>query len=352
MPIEVAQDITEGEHIARRSNMTKRRITIALMSLLAVAAIVVGIAFGVGVFAPNSTVEAQARDGNNNNNDKNARLDQVINILRSNPGPEAAEEAVNHGMEVLIGNLRPLPSKDLLEESTRAHNEFSDLERKFAGVLEQFIKDGRRDGRSAEQKGIALNAKQMVEEMSHVATVLSQVTSQCGVGDFVLMQDVDNFNNPCSQLQPLLNSLTGLEDEPVFDIGTDQSLTTVLGPSFSTNLRADIIPPRWSRDIPENVEVTGTLAPGECSVVFKEFRGLLLQLHLERITDIRDPNNNTGVSGTTSDPIWVLQWMPAEYGKQWSMCNTGDTSAPEVTTKVTMQVVEDEGLLYFWRFYD
>ena len=49
--------------------------------------------------------------------------------------------------------------------------------------------------------------------------VLSEVTSQCGVGDFVLKQGEDNFNGPCSQLQPLLNELTGLEDEPVFEIG-------------------------------------------------------------------------------------------------------------------------------------
>ena len=83
-----------------------------------------------------------------------------------------------------------------------------------------------------------MNALQMFGEINQIANFLANITSQCGVGDFVLQAGVDNSLNPRAQLQPLINDSTGLENEPVFSpgdlvFGQQNSTFTQIGPSLA-----------------------------------------------------------------------------------------------------------------------
>ena len=78
----------------------------------------------------------------------------------------------------------------------------------------------------------------------------------------------------------------------------------------------------------------------------------MLKLRFDRIVVVTDPwvtvfNQPRG----TPVPIWVLEWMPSEFGKQWNICNSGDATNPQITTTVTKRVVQDIPLKYFWRFF-
>lgn len=271
------------------------------------------------------------------------RLDQIIRVLQQkDPDPEAVGAAIDNGMGILYGGLRPLPSLGLREETHAAHMRIGQAELQLAKALEAFVQNGKPN----EQKGRALDLKLLIEEMHEVAQALAQVTAECG-----LIPDPDDTNTnprlvevgPCDELAPLLDEEFGEEG------AVDASIQARprIGPSYQVKLRSPFVP-RWFGRWDEEVLISEPIATGECVVVFKESRGLMLRLHFDRIIKVNDPWVATfGLPRGTLVPIWTLEWVPSEYVKEWNLCNVDGT----INKTVTKRVVQDIALKYFWRFY-
>jgi hypothetical protein len=296
--------------------------------------IVAMIAFGLAValsLAAATTAAAQEQPGRSS---MELRLEQLIRLLASAEDCGPAEAAIDSGMEILYGGLRPLRSKDALEETTAADAAISAAERRFAGALERYAARGG----CPEQRGRALDLKLFIEQMNEVAAAVGEVTAECGVQDTL-------ERPPCDGLRPLIDEATGEELPAAGGAATGR---TLLRPSFSVKLRSPFVPPwfgRWQHDI----RVAGPLSRGQCAVVFKESRGLMLRLHLDRIIIVTDPWVSVfSQPRGTKVPIWRLEWVPAEYGKTWSFCNVDGRS---VITKVTQRIKQDHAVNFFWRFY-
>lgn len=260
------------------------------------------------------------------------RLDQIIGILRSTEDCEVVKTVLDDALEILYGGLRILPTKgEFLEQTTAAHEATSRAEQQLAQALKEYVAEGDCD----EHKGRALDLALFIEQMHEVAQVVGEATAQCGEGD--------SFQEPpCDELQPVLNEKNGHE----FEIGTNNNL---IRRTYSVKLRGPRIAP-WTPNIEEDVVVTDPIPPRHCVVVFKEFRGLMVRLHLERIIIVTDPWIATfGVPRGTRIPIWRLEWIFAEYVKTWNICNVGKRG--KVQTTVSQHVKQDYPLNWFWRYY-
>jgi hypothetical protein len=263
------------------------------------------------------------------------RLQQIINVLQNDPGPEAAEAAINDSLEILYGGLRALPTHgELADQTQKAHEAVGAAEMRLAAALEQFVQNGR----SQEAKGQAVDMKLFIEQMHEVAQAVGKATLKCDPrGDVATAEE-------CDQLAPLLDEANGLE-RPVQDAIDGRP---AIRPSYSVKLRSPFVP-RWFRGgWDEEVLVTEPIGKDECAVVFKETRGLMLPAHFDRIITVNDPWVATfGVPRGTRIPIWTLELVPSEFIKQFSMCN----KKGKINTTVTKRVVQDIPLKYFWRFY-
>lgn len=262
------------------------------------------------------------------------RLNFLIEILQSTEDCEVAETAIDNGMEILYGGMRPLPTQgEMLEPTLAAHELICDAEARFAAALKQFALNGN----CIEQRGRALDLGLFIDQISEVARAVGQVTAECGEGD--------SFQEPpCDELQPILDEMTGHE----IPVGTTQG---IVKRSYFVKLRGPRVWP-WQRCLEEDVLMTKPIPPHHCVVVFKEFRGLMIRLHFERIIIVSDPWVATfGVPRGTRLPVWRLEWIFAEYVKQFNICNTGKIKKPKITTTVTQRVKQDHPLNYFWRNY-
>lgn len=288
-------------------------VTIASITLLSAAA------FGVLSAGRVPRVEAQGATSS-----MESRLNQVIAALKGGKTP-AMEDAINDGMEILYGGLRPLPSKgDAMEQTQDAHAKVSQFELRLADALEDASK------KENAPPG-TLDLKLFIEQMNEVAQAVGQFTSQCGLND-------DTGTGQCAELQPRLNE-NGEEVSP----GAGEEIT----PGYTVKLRGPAIP-RWTFGWGETVVSTPAIADGECTAVVKETRGLMVRLRFERITVVSDPWVSTfGVPRGTAVPIWTLSWIPSQYVKEINICNDGGV----IEKEVTQRVVQDPALSYFWRMY-
>ncbi len=256
----------------------------------------------------------------------NDRLNQLIRIITEGPLDvcEAAAEAIRHGMEVLYGGLRPLPTPGEVRAITiQADHAIARNEKIFAEALDQFILGDR----CPDQAGEALDLKLMIEQINEVAVAVGRVTINCQEG------------KPCSDLVPFLDEETGHEI-----VRDPNQIVTV---PFSLKLRSPFVPSNTTFRWQEHVVSTQPIPPSSCVAVFKETRGLMLRLRLVRIDVVRDPWATALLARGTKIPVWALEWVPSQYGKTWSICNVGGA----LKTTVTQRVKQDIPLNYFWRYY-
>lgn len=260
-----------------------------------------------------------------------ARMAQLLAVLERGEPCTAVGAALDDSLEILYGGLRPLKSKGLEQLTQQADALVSAAEMRLAGALQTFGEGGK----CPELQDRVLDTKLFIEQLNEVAQAVGAVTLRCGDGDNV-------GQAPCDELQPLLDEATGTEVIP----GAQQP--TVIRPSYSVKLRSPVVPP-WVRRWEEDVRVTNPIGRGECAVVFKETRGMMLRLHFHRITVVTDPWVSTfGVPRGTRIPIWTISWVPSEYGKEWNICNPEGTG---IVKTVTQRVVQDRPLEFFWRHY-
>ncbi len=271
-----------------------------------------------------------------------ARLRQVLTVLQESEVCEAIEAALDLTMEILYGGMRPLPSKnvppggqdqpleiDILKQTQDADEAIRANELEVASVLEKFVQGGR----CPEQTGRALDLKLLIEEISEVALAVGKVTARCGQGNHTQEE-------ACNELQPLLNEQTGRE----FLLDVKRRVIT---PRYVLKLRSPAVPP-WIRRFQEDVRVTGPIPPFQCSVVFKEFKGLMFRLVYDRVIVVTDPWVAVfGVPRGTRIPIWRLEWVPSQYVKSWHLCNKGG----RIVMTESQRVKQDIPLNFFWRFY-
>lgn len=262
------------------------------------------------------------------------RLNQIIGVLQ-NPGPNgcgAAGAAIDSGMEILYGGLRPLPSKDEPEQTEQAHQEVSAAEQRFAEALQGFATGGSDCG---DEKGRALDLKLFIEQMNEVAEAVGQVTRQCGEGDRA-------DQPPCNELHPLFDENTGREI-PV------QSHIRSITPGYEVKLRSPFVPPWFGNSWEETAKVVDPIPPNSCGAVVKETRGLALRVHFDRIILVTDPWVGTfGVPRGTRVPIWRLEWVPTEYVKTWTLCNRRGRN---LVVRDVQRVKQDIPVNFLWRFY-
>lgn len=250
------------------------------------------------------------------------RLAQLIRSLDSAP-----TAAIDESMEILYGGLRPLPTKGV-PETEEADRRISQMERELAAALDRYATGGA----NPEERNRALDVKLFIEQMNEVAAALGQVTSQCGEGDRA-------DRPPCDELHQILNEETGEEMFPGSHIPTIQR-------SYSVKIRRPFVAP-WIRQVQEDIHVP-VLARGECAVVFKEHKGVMLRLHFQRVTRVLDPWATPALARGLLVPIWYLSWPHAQYVKTYNVCNHDGT---RVVTTVTQRVKQDRPLEFFWRYY-
>ena len=284
--------------------------------------------------------------GDRPTSDMQQRLDQVIRTVQKAGTCGAAAAAFDDGMEILYGGLRPLPSKDLLDQTTAADQAVARNEMRFADALNNYAVAGGGTQPCDAERRRALDLKLFAEQMNEVGQAVGAITQKCGDGDSL-------DQPPCDELQPLLDEETGVvvaTSGP--GAAQPQQVGTIIVRGFSVKLRSPAVPPGFG-PFQEDVRVTEPIAQGQCAVVFKETRGLMLRLHFDRVTVVGDPWVTTfGVPRGTRIPIWMLQWVPAEYVKEWTICHTGDVEGTAVmNTTVTQRVKQDVPLNFFWRFY-
>ena len=258
------------------------------------------------------------------------RLAQVTAILANEGAGRAAHEvALDETMEILYGGLRPLPTKGpALEQTTAADAAVSVAEQQLSQALERYANSGA----AQDLRGRALDLKLFIEQMNEVAAALTPFTSKCGEGDRA-------DQPPCDDLHPLLNEENGEEMFPGSHIRS-------FNRSYSVKLRSPLVAP-WVRSWQHDVRPL-VVDRGQCAVIFKETRGLMVRLHFQRITVILDPWVGTfGIPRGTLVPIWHLSWVPSEYAKAFTYCNDGKV----VRQTVLQRVKQDHALNYFWRFY-
>lgn len=266
-------------------------------------------------------------------------------LLGSLEGADCASAKVilDLAKDVTHANMRVVTTRGepITEE---AHQMMSRTEMKAASALANFAQRGK----CPEERGRALDLKLLIEQQNEVARAVSPFTAKCGPGS--------NLREPpCDQLQPALDEATGHEfeqedrkEEAVPKPGQKEPIPTglILRPGFSVKLRGPFVAP-YVRHAEEDVRVTEPINPGQCVVVFKETRGLMLRLTLIRMDVVKDPWATPMLARGTRIPVWALQWVPAEYVKEWNICN----ERGRIVKSVTQRVKQDIPLHYFWRYF-
>ncbi len=305
------------------ARVSLRWLALAVALLTAAALLVVATGRGGGDVAV-----AQAAGGS----DMAQRVDQIARVLRRDQAPQAHQAAIDSFFDIIWANMRILPTAGpALDQTAAADDAIRAQEQRMAGVLEGFLKN---NTSSAEVKGHALDVKLLLEEAEEVARAVGAITAQCGQG-------ADLNAPPCDQLRPLLDEDTGA----IIPGGAGG----VIGPGFAVKLRSPFVPSWFVNDTwEEDVRTIDALADGECAAVFKETKGLMLRLRFVTMTVVRDPWVAVfGVPRGTTIPIWVLEWVPAEYGKTWTFCN----ATGSISVSITKRVTQDDPLNFFWRYY-
>lgn len=273
------------------------------------------------------------------------RLGQLVDILDNSSSCAAVEATLDLTLGLVYGGTRPLPTpikpdeadgvtKQDIAVAERA-NAVNQVIAPMVAEVTRALQDLALGKRCPDQAGQAADLKFMLEEMEDVAAALSQFTAKCGVGDSLV-------DGPCAQLRPVLDEATGHIIEP----GQD-GVPRVIRAGFRLKLRSPFVP-RWTRGWEEDVRLIPALAPGECSAVFKETKGLMLRLRLDGFTVVRDPWATPTLPRGTKIPIWTLEWVPSEYVKHFNICNR-DGKIEHVT--VAQRVKQDIPLNYFWRYF-
>jgi hypothetical protein len=256
-----------------------------------------------------------------------SRLNQVIDALKTGK-PPAIEDAINDGMEIIYGGVRPLPTEGpAMGQTEQADQKVGEAELRLAAALEDAARNpGSPPG--------ALDLKLFIEEMNEVAKAVGELTRECGQGDNVNVP-------PCNELHPRLNEQDGQE------IPANSHDSGEINPGYTVKIRGPAVP-GWSFGWEETVVSTPAIAPGECSAVVKETRGLMVRLRFDRLTAVSDPWVSTfGVPRRIAAPIWTLSWIPAQYVKEINICNSGG----DIEKEITQRVIQDPALSYFWRMY-
>jgi len=308
-------------------DFTKVRIVVVATAVLAV------IGFHATSRHGSTTAFAQQR----NESTMEQRTKQLIRALAEARDCETAKAAVHLAIDVAVANNRVVVSKDALELTTGADRMMSDNEMMVAEALGNFAQQGK----CPEAQSLALDVKLLIEQGNEVARALRPFTSKCGERDSVARE-------PCDQLQPHLDEETGHEiyGQPQPAGVTAQATNQIIRPGFSVKLRGPFVPP-FIREIKEDVRVTAPISPGQCAVVFKETKGLMLRLIFIRFDIVLDPWATPLLARGTRIPVWALQWVPSEHVKQWNICNVGG----KIQQTVTQRVKQEIPLHYFWRYY-
>ncbi len=254
------------------------------------------------------------------------RLNQQLNIIANTKNPVVFEAAVHAVLEELTANRIPTVTKGLEEQTGEATAAFGEMATRVAQTLDEAIQRFPKSGPNI------VAVKRTVEHLAEMVEAISAITRECGEGDSL-------NERPCDELIPLLDEETGHE---INGRGEEK----IIAP-YTLKLRGPAIP-RGGSPWQEDISVTPAIARGECVAIFKETRGLMLRLRLERIIIVNDPWQSVfGVPRGTRIPIWTLEFVPAQYGKTWNICNEDGL----LTTTVSQRVKQDVALNYFWRYF-
>ena len=239
------------------------------------------------------------------------RLEQIIEVLEEGqPGP--VDAAMDGLMENLYGGLRILPSfhppVDLpgggaVNPTEQWHVQTEILEMQLAGTLEDFAA---KEKKNPDQRRRALDL--LIEQINEVARAVGEVTlaPECQPDPV----DKQIINTDClEQFQPLMNEADGHEVPP----GTG---ATPVETGYSVKLRSPLVPSWFGNDWEEDVLITEPIAMGQCVVIFKETKGLMLRIHFRGVTVVRDPWATPALPRGTLVPIWAIEFVPSEYGKE------------------------------------
>ena len=296
-----------------------------------------GIICAVFLFAIAPAAAPMAAKADGHRSDMGQRITQLIEALGGAQDCAAVDAALDLAPSVLYGGARPLPTPDnpggtpapggegIAEATEKADRIISERERTLAHALAQLANGGR----CGELAGDALDLKLFFEEMNEVALAIGTLTRNCRAGDS--LEDGD-----CAQLTPRLNE----ENGHLFGPGEGPK---TIKPGFRAKVRGPFLP-RWMRHWEEDVKATPALNAGQCVSIFKETKGLMLELVFDGFTVIADPWATPELVRGTKVPIWRLQWVPSEYVKAFNICNKEGQIMP---ITVHQRIKQDIGLNWF-----
>jgi hypothetical protein len=292
-------------------------------------------AFNLFIVCPGLLVPVSAQAQETQGNTMVTRLDQLLGHLATGEDCETAKAVLDLVPELTGANMRIVAGKDNAGDTLRADQLISSLELRLARELGNFVQKGK----CTSLHGRALDLKYHIEQVNEVAEAVRKVTTRCGLGDRL---DTD----PCDHFQPVLNEEDGHEVfGPPFP-PTQNARPVTIQPGFFVKLRGPYVPP-YIGEAQEDVRVTAPISPGQCAVVFKETRGLMLRLVFVRMVVVLDPWATPLLQRGTKIPVWALQWVPSEHVKEWNICNVGG----KIQKTVTQRIKQEVPLNYFWRYY-
>lgn len=233
---------------------------------------------------------------------------------------------------VFVSNLVPLPTADDVDNvDDLTHDMFQDHLTRMDEAINALNEHIQAGGSKAETTADAADARNFLQLTREALQVVAGQTAFCDP------ENIDPSGGPGCQF--LLQDDEGGED-------VDLPLSFTIGPfGFEREVRSPFFYGIPQADPKENIIVPEPLASGDCVPIVKETQGVKVVVRPVLIPIWVEPwFARASIVGHHT--VWVWEFVPAEYIKTISYCNTGG----DITQDIDQKIVLDRGLMHMWKF--
>ncbi len=259
------------------------------------------------------------------------KLQDAIGILRrGRAGEQQHQQAIDQVMESLfLSNLVPLPTNTNGDQTDPDEQDFGEFQGRMDEAIEALRKHVNSSFTGTDQtKADAAEARNFLQVVQEATQVIAGQTAFC---------DPTNPGNLVGDGCQFLEA----DDEGgarVDDVLADAFSRQVRSP-FPIFTQGGFEPNEVVIDIP-------ALSDGQCAAAVKEFFGVKAVVTAREIPIWVEPwFARARIVGTKT--VFALEFIPAEYIKTISVCNTSGA----IQTNVDAVTVHDRGLSHFWKFF-
>jgi hypothetical protein len=256
--------------------------------------------------------------GNTDLDTRAFKFNQSLEIFDSSQDNDTVyQEAIKEGLEaIFLSNLIVLPTQNDGTRSCTSCDLFAqtvDMMDRFISALSVHIIDRRFQGDIAFSRAAAIKARNFIQLCKESLLVVSEATRICNPQSADVDVDCRILNvedNAGIVLDPL-DEVNNTKRHPF------QGNREIRSPFFIASPVLDSNPGReMSFTIPQ-------LARGECSVIVKELRGFKVMVKPQRLPIWLEPWFSVRTLNSGNALVWTWEWIPAEFIKTISICNSG-----------------------------